>query len=231
VVKHFVPGSPFRTSSLRALGAFGNVFAIESFLDELAAVAGQDPLAFRLRHLADPRARDVLAAAAERLGWRSAPRPGRSGRGQGVAFARYKNQKAWCAVAVELTVDGGAAIRLERAAIAADAGQIVDPDGIANQLEGGFVQAASWALREEVTFDRTRVTSTDWRSYPILGFADVPEIETVLIDRPGEPWLGAGEASQGPAAAAIANAIFDATGLRVRDLPLTAERLRAAAWS
>jgi CO/xanthine dehydrogenase Mo-binding subunit len=231
VVKHFVAGSPFRTSSLRGLGAYGNVFAIESFLDELAAAAGQDPVAFRLRHLADPRARDVLAAAAERIGWRSAPRPGRSGRGHGVALARYKNQKAWCAVAVELTVDGSAAVRLERAAIAADAGQIVDPDGLANQLEGGFVQAASWTLREAVTFDRMRVTSTDWQSYPILGFGEVPEVETVLIDRPGEPWLGAGEASQGPTAAAIANAIFDATGLRVRDLPLTAERLREAAWA
>jgi CO/xanthine dehydrogenase Mo-binding subunit len=230
VVKHFVPGSPFRTSSLRALGAFGNVFAIESFLDELAVAAGQDPLAFRLRHLTDPRGREVLAAAAERIGWQAAPRPANSGRGRGLAFARYKNQKAWCAVAVELTVDGAAAVRIERAAIAADAGQIVDPDGITNQLEGGFLQAASWTLREEVTFDRTRVTSTDWQSYPILGFAGVPEIETVLIDRPGEPWLGAGEASQGPAAAAIANAVFDATGLRVRDLPLTAERLRAAAW-
>jgi CO/xanthine dehydrogenase Mo-binding subunit len=231
VVKHFIAGSPFRTSSLRGLGAFGNVFAIESFLDELAAAAGQDPVAFRLRHLADPRARDVVSAAAERLGWRSAPRPGRSGRGHGMAVARYKNQKAWCAVAVELTVDGSAAVRLDRAAIAADAGQIVDPDGLASQLEGGFVQAASWTLHERVTFDRMRVTSTDWQSYPILGFAEVPEVETVLLDRPGEPWLGAGEASQGPTAAAIANAIFDATGLRVRDLPLTAERLREAAWA
>jgi len=231
VVKHFIAGSPFRTSSLRGLGAHANVFAIESFLDELAAAAGQDPLAFRMRHLADPRARDVLAAAAERLGWQAAPHPGRSGRGRGLAFARYKNQKAWCAVAVELTVGDGAAIRLERAVIAADAGQIVDPDGIANQLEGGFVQSASWTLREEVKFDRTRVTSTDWQSYPILGFGEVPRIETVLLDRPGEPWLGAGEASQGPTAAAIANAIFDATGLRVRDLPLTAARLREAAWA
>ena len=130
-----------------------------------------------------------------------------------------------------LTVAERGTVRLERAAIAADAGQIVDPDGIANQLEGGFVQAASWTLREEVKFDRTRVTSTDWQSYPILGFGEVPRIETVLLDRPGEPWLGAGEASQGPTAVAIANAIFDATGLRVRDLPLTAERLRDAAWA
>lgn len=230
VVKHFLSGSPFRTSSLRALGAYANVFAIESFVDELAAAAGRDPLAFRLDQLTDPRARDVLVAAAERLGWQAAPRPGRTGTGRGLAFARYKNQKSWCAVAVELAVDDATAeVRLVRAAIAADAGQIVDPDGIANQLEGGFVQAASWTLHEQVTFDRTRVTSTDWESYPILGFGEVPAVETVLLDRPGEPWLGAGEASQGPTAAAIANAIFDATGLRVRDLPLTAERLRSAA--
>src|SRR5262249_38058623 len=198
--------------------------------DELAVAAGLDPLAFRLRQLTDPRARDVLAAAADRLGWRPAPRPARSGRGRGLAFARYKNQKTWCAVAVELAVDDtSATTRLERAVVAADAGQIVDPDGIANQLEGGFVQAASWTLHEQVAFDRMRVTSTDWQSYPILRFGEVPAVETVLLDRPGQPWLGAGEASQGPSAAAIANAIFDATGLRVRDLPLTPERLRAAA--
>ncbi|HZJ62590.1 MAG TPA: molybdopterin cofactor-binding domain-containing protein [Kofleriaceae bacterium] len=230
VVKHFLAGSPFRTSSLRALGAYANVFAIESFIDELAAAAGQDPLEFRVRQLADPRARDVLLAAAERSGWRPAPRPARSGRGRGLAFARYKNQKSWCAVVVELTVDdASAAIRLERAVLACDAGQIVDPDGVVNQLEGGFVQAASWTLLEEVKFDRVRVTTTDWQSYPILRFGAIPQLETVLLDRPGEPWLGAGEASQGPTAAAIANAIFDATGLRLRDLPLTPERLRQAA--
>jgi CO/xanthine dehydrogenase Mo-binding subunit len=230
VVKHFLPGSPFRTSSLRALGAYANVFALESFVDECAAAAGIDPLEFRLRQLDDPRAKEVLVAAAERLPWRARTRPARKGRGRGLAFAKYKNQKTWCAVGVELSVDDTtAAIRLERAAIAADAGQIVDPDGTVNQLEGGFVQAASWTLREEVKFDRTRVTSTDWESYPILRFAEVPELETVLLDRPGQPWLGAGEASQGPTAAAIANAVFDATGLRLRDLPLTPERLREAA--
>jgi CO/xanthine dehydrogenase Mo-binding subunit len=230
IVKHFLPGSPFRTSSLRALGAFANVFAIESFLDELAAASSCDPLELRLRHLTDPRARDVLVAAAERFRWRPAARPARTGRGQGLAVSRYKNQKAWCAVAVELTVDDAtAAIALVRATIAADAGQIVDPDGLINQLEGGFLQAASWTLHEQVTYDRTRVTSTDWQTYPILGFAGVPALDTVVLDRPGAPWLGAGEASVGPTAAAIANAIFDASGLRVRDLPLTPERLRTAA--
>ncbi len=232
IVKHFLEGGPFRTSALRALGAFANVFALESFMDELAHAAGVDPLEFRLRHLDDARARDVLRAASERLGWQSVTRLTRSGRGRGIAFARYKNQKTWCAVALELSVDdASAAIRLERAAIAADAGQIVDPDGLANQLEGGFVQAASWTLKEEVRFDRERVTSLDWETYPILRFDEIPEIETVLLGRPGQPWLGAGEASQGPTAAAIANAVFDATGLRLRDLPFTPERLRAAARS
>jgi CO/xanthine dehydrogenase Mo-binding subunit len=230
VVKHFLSGAPLRTSALRGLGAYANVFALESFMDEVALAAGVDPVEFRLRYLDDPRARDVIRAAADRLGWRAAARPARSGRGRGLAFARYKNVKSWCAVAVELSVDDAtAAIRLERAAIAADAGQIVDPDGLTNQLEGGFVQSASWTLHEEVRFDRERVTSVDWDSYPILRFDEVPEIETVLLDRPGEPWLGAGEASQGPTGAAIANAVFDATGLRVRDLPLVPERLRAAA--
>ena len=230
IVKHFLPGAPFRTSALRSLGAYANVFALESFMDELAHAAAIDPLEFRLRHLDDARARDVLRAAAERFGWQSRAPGGHSGRGRGLAFARYKNQKCWCAVAVELSVDDArAAIRLERAVTAADAGQIVDPDGLTNQLEGGFVQAASWTLHEEVRFDRERVTSVDWETYPILRFDEVPEIETVLVDRPGQPWLGAGEAAQGPTAAAIANAVFDATGLRLRDLPLTPERVRTAA--
>ncbi len=231
IVKHFLEGSPFRTSSLRALGGFANVFALESFMDELAHAARVDPVEFRLRHLDDPRAADVIGAAAERFGWsRVTGAPSHSGRGRGFAFARYKNAKAWCAVAVELSVDDAtAAIRLERAVLSCDAGQIVDPEGLVNQLEGGFVQGASWTLKEEVRFDRERVTSLDWETYPILRFDEMPELDTVLIDRPGQPWLGAGEASQGPAAAAIANAVFDATGLRLRDLPLTPERVREAA--
>ena len=230
IAKHFLEDSPFRTSSLRGLGAYANVFALESFMDELAHAAGIDPVEFRLRHLDDARARDVIRAAVDRLGWSHRAGAERTGRGRGVAFARYKNQKTWAAVAVELRVeDASAEIRLERAVIAADAGQIVDPDGLANQLEGGFVQAASWTLREEVRFDRERVTSLDWETYPILRFDEIPEIDTVLLDRPGEPWLGAGEAAQGPTAAAIANAVFDATGLRLRELPLRPERVREAA--
>ena len=223
IVKHFVENPALRVSSTRGLGAYANVFAIESFLDELALDARVDPLALRLAHLDDPRAREVLESAAARAGWR---RPAANGRGQGLGFARYKNAKCYAAVVVELEVDASSgAIRLLRAVIAADAGEIVDPDGLVNQLEGGFIQSASWTLKEEVHFDRTRVTSRDWETYPILRFSEVPEIETVLVDRPGAPFLGAGEATQGPTPAAIANAIAHATGARLRRIPFTPERV------
>jgi nicotinate dehydrogenase subunit B len=227
VVKHFVPVAPLRVSSLRSLGAFVNVFAIESFLDELAEAAGTDPLAFRLAYLEDERARAVLEAAAAA---RIAPAAGREfGRGTGIAFAQYKNQQCRTAVAVELEVDDAtAAIRLARVVIAADAGEVVDPKGLANQLEGGAVQAASWTLKEQVTFDATHITSTDWAGYPIATFPEVPEVEVVLLDRPGEPPVGAGEAAQGPTGGAIANAVHDAIGVRLRDLPFTPDRVRAA---
>jgi CO/xanthine dehydrogenase Mo-binding subunit len=228
IVKHFVDDGPLRTSSLRSLGAHVNVFAIESAMDELAALAGRDPLEFRLAHLEDERARAVLEAAAERARW--SERAEQDGRGLGLAFARYKNKAAYAAVVVEVSVDDAtAAIRLERAVIAADSGQVVDPVGLVNQLEGGLVQSASWTLHERVSFDRRRVTSLDWDAYPILRFPDVPEIETVLLDRPGAPFLGSGEATQGPTAGAIGNAIRAATGVRVHDLPITPERLRRAA--
>ena len=203
-------------------------------MDELAQRAGADPLDWRRRHLDDPRTRAVLDAAAERFGWTARPAHGSRdgagiGIGQGLAVARYKNAKSWCAVAVEVAVGDDAKVILRRAVIAVDAGEIVDPDGLAAQLEGGFVQAASWTLREAVTWDRDGITSRDWESYPILRFDAIPEIETVLVDRPGEPFLGAGEASCGPTGAAIANAVFDATGVRARRLPLTPQALREAA--
>ena len=231
IVKHLVHDLPLRVSALRTLGAYANVFAAESFMDELAHEAGADPLEYRLRHLEDARTRAVLDAAAERFGW-TARRAGAvpsDGTGRGIAVARYKNAKGYCAVAVEARVGDDAVVRLLRAVIAADAGEIVDPDGLAAQLEGGFVQAASWTLLEAVAWDRDGITSRDWESYPILRFDAIPEVETVLVDRPGEPFLGAGEASCGPAGAAIANAVFDATGVRARRLPLTPEHLRAAA--
>jgi CO/xanthine dehydrogenase Mo-binding subunit len=229
IVKHFAKDSPLRVSSTRSLGAYANVFAIESFMDELSHAAGADPIEFRLRHLEDGRARSVIEAAAERAGWKPNARPAGAGRGRGVGFARYKNQKSYVAVIVDLTVDlATGEIRLKRAFIAADAGQIVDPDGLANQLEGGLIQSASWTLKEAVAFDREGITSIDWDSYPILTFSEVPEIETVLIDRPGEPYLGCGEAAQGPTPAAIANAIFDATGARLRRVPFAPEVVKAS---
>jgi nicotinate dehydrogenase subunit B len=228
IMKHLVLDTPLRTSSMRALGAYANVFAIESAMDELAELADRDPLDFRLAHLDDPRARSVLQAAAERASW--ADRTEEPGHGMGLAYGRYKNKACHAAVVVKVAVDDETAeVRLEHAVIAADAGQVVDPVGLVNQLEGGLVQSASWTLHERVSFDRTRVTSLDWDSYPILRFTEVPEIETVLLDQPGQPFLGSGEATQGPTAAAIANAIYAATGVRVRDLPITPEQLQRAA--
>ena len=229
IVKHLVHDLPLRVSALRTLGAYANVFAAESFMDELACAAGADPLDYRRRHLEDARTRAVLDAAAERFGWTARPAGGGEGAGRGIAVARYKNMKSYCAVAVEVEVGDDAKVVLRRAAIAVDAGEIVDPDGLAAQLEGGFVQAASWTLLEAVTWDRDGITSRDWDTYPILRFDEIPEIETVLVDRPGEPFLGAGEASCGPAGAAIANAVFDAIGVRARRLPLTPRALREAA--
>ncbi len=230
VIYHFLPTMPVRVSALRALGGFMNVFAIESFMDELAAAAGADPVAFRLKHLDDPRAREVVATAAERFGWATKPRAAAPGRGQGFGFARYKNLAAYCAVACEIEVDRDSGrARMRRAVAAVDSGQVVNSDGIANQIEGAILQSMSWTLYESVTFDERRITSVDWSSYPILRFSAVPdEMEIHVINRPGMPFLGSGEAGQGPAAAAVANAIADATGHRFRDLPISAERIKAA---
>lgn len=230
IVKHLVHGLPLRVSALRTLGAYANVFAAESFMDELAHETASDPVSYRRRHLEDRRSIDVLDAAARRFGWSARPpAENPAGIGRGIALARYRNAKSYCAVAVEVRVDDDASVMLQRAVIAADAGEIVHADGLAAQLEGGFVQAASWTLLEAVTWDRDGITSCDWQSYPILRFDNIPEIDTVLLDRPGEPYLGAGEAACGPAGAAIANAVFDATGIRARCLPLTPQSLRQAA--
>jgi len=229
VVHHFIPAMPLRISAMRSLGAYHNVFSIESFMDELAVAAGADPVEFRLKHLDDPRGRDVVTRAAEAFGWRRGQQAP-SGRGYGFAFARYKNLAAYCAVATEMEVDGETGRpRLVRAVAAVDSGQVVNPDGLTNQIEGAIVQSMSWTLYESVTFDDTRITSIDWQTYPILRFNAVPEsIEVHIIDRPGQPFLGSGETGQGPAAASIANAIANATGKRLRDLPLTQQRIRAA---
>jgi CO/xanthine dehydrogenase Mo-binding subunit len=228
VTHHLIKEQPIRTSALRTLGAYANVFAIESFVDELAAMAGIDPVAFRLAHLQDPRAREVIEAAAKAANWK----PGEKGdgrRGRGIGFARYKTVATYNAVIAEVEVDrASGVVRVTRTWTAVDSGQIINPDGLTNQIEGGVVQSTSWTLHEEVQFDRNRIRSRDWMTYPILTFPDVPTIETVLIDRPNERSLGAGEASQGPTAAAIANAFANATGRRLRDLPFSPARVKAA---
>ena len=220
VARHAVADSPLRVSALRSLGAYANVFAIESFMDELALAAASDPLEFRLRHLRDERASAVLLAAAEHADWSNRARVKADAEGWGMALAQYKNLQCYCAIVVKLRVnrDNGE-IDLQRAIIAADAGQVVNPDGLSNQLEGGFAQAASWTLYEAVEFDRRGITSVDWETYPILPFSAAPTIETVIVNRPGLPFLGAGEAAQNPTPAAIANAVYDAVGIRLRDIP------------
>jgi nicotinate dehydrogenase subunit B len=229
IVEHLLPHSPLRVSALRGLGAYANILAIESFMDELAGAAGADPVAFRLRHLSDGRARAVIEAVAEKAGWQPRARPRGDGHGRGLAFGQYKNRQCYVAVIVELSVDRASGqIRLERGIIAADAGQIVNPDGLSNQFEGGFLQGAGWTLKEQVLFDRHGVISTDWHSYPVMRFPDAPQIETVLLQRPGWPWLGSGEAAPMPTGAAIANAVFDAAGIRLRQVPFTPQRVKAA---
>lgn len=214
--------SRIRTSSLRSLGAHLNVFAIESAMDELADLASIDPLDFRLRHLSDDRCRTVLKGAAEMSGWPGSHVAG-EGRALGIAAARYKNKGAWLAAVAEVAVDEE--VRLERLWLCVDAGLLINPEGARSQIEGGAIQAASWTLKEEVKVENDRVPAFDWSGYPILKFSEMPEIETRFIVDPTRPPLGAGEAAQGPVAAAIGNAASRALGLRMRDLPLTRERL------
>lgn len=225
IVHHLIRAAPVRTSALRTLGALPNVFALEAMMDELAARAAEDPLAYRLSILPDPRARRVLETAAEMASW-SKRDAGGQGKGLGLALARYKNTAAYCAAVVAVTVEEE--VRLERIWLAADAGLAINPDGVVNQLEGGAVQAASWTLKERVTMAGPGVTSLDWDSYPILRFSEVPEIETRLTGSPHDPSLGVGECSVGPTAAAIGNAVAHALGTRIHDMPLTRERIMAS---
>ncbi|MDB5417849.1 MAG: putative oxidoreductase subunit protein [Phenylobacterium sp.] len=229
VVSHFIASAPLRASALRSLGAHLNVFAIESFMDELAKAANADPVAFRLAHLQDDRAKAVIALCAERFGWASR-RPSDGRRGSGFAFARYKNLASYCAVALEVEVEHETgAIAVRRVVSAIDAGDVVSPDGLKNQTEGGIVQALSWSGLEAVGFDADHRTSFDWSAYPIARFKDVPgSVQVHVLNRPGTPFLGAGEAAQGPASAALANAVADAVGARIRDLPLSPDRVKAA---
>lgn len=226
VTVHWLAREPIRFSSMRSLGAFANAFANESFMDELAAAAGIDPLAFRLRYLDDPRARAVLETAARRAGW-GEPLP--AGEGRGLAFARYENTEAYVATVAEVAVDATTgAIRVRRIIVAHDCGQIINPDGVRNQIEGNVIQSLSRALKEEVRFATSGITSLNWESYPILTFSEVPEIIIELIDQPGQPPVGSGEPATVTTAPAVANAIYAACGARVRAIPLTPARVKAA---
>jgi nicotinate dehydrogenase subunit B len=235
VLIHYLADSALRISNLRAPGKIANVFAAESFADEMAAAAGADAVEFRLRGLSDPRAIEVLQRAADMIGWQTRPSPnpqaaqGNMLVGRGVAYMRYKQQENYVAIAMEVAVDRASGqIQVRRITCAHDCGLIVNPDGLRNQVEGCILQTLSRALREEVKFDRSRVTSLDWSSYPILRFPEVPPVEVALINRPEFPPLGAGEAATAPVAAALANAIFDATGVRLRTVPFTPARVESA---
>ncbi len=232
VTVHFLPTSPLRSSAMRSLGGAENTFANESFIDELAAAASVDALEYRLRYLDDPRAQEVLHAAAEKAGWeaRPSPRPGKNDpmEGRGVAFARYENDEALVACIAQVQVDPtSGVVNVKRIVVAHDCGLIINPNGLKNQIEGNVIQSLSRALKEEVQFDEYRVRSVDWESYPILKFSEVPEVEIVLINRLDQPALGAGEPSTVTTAAAVANAIFDAAGVRLRQVPFTPARVRA----
>ncbi|MDA9410279.1 xanthine dehydrogenase family protein molybdopterin-binding subunit [Bradyrhizobium sp. CCBAU 45384] len=223
ITSHRLLTMPVRTSALRTLGAQGNVFAIESLLDEIAVLRGEDPITFRLRHLRDERAREVIRAVARRAGWKPQKQ---SGIGYGVGFARYKNTGAYCAAIAE--IEGADDIRVRRLTLAIDVGEAINPDGVINQIEGGAIQATSWVLKERVRFDPTHITSTSWAEYPILTFSEVPAVDVEIIQRPDIEPAGAGEAAHGPVTAAIANAVHDCLGVRVRDLPITRDRIIAA---
>jgi nicotinate dehydrogenase subunit B len=224
---HFVADMPVRVSALRGLGAYCNVFSIESFMDELALAANADRVEYRLRHLKDPRAKKVIEVAAEKFGWSNDPMP--EGRGRGFAFAKYKNHAAYLAIALEAEVDrDSGVIGLSHVVCAVDCGEAVAPDSIVNQTEGGILQSLSWTLYEAVQFNDTRILSPDWSTYPILRFSAVPDsVEVHVVDNPGSPYLGVAEAAQGPTAGAIANAFRHATGKRIHDLPYTRERVKA----
>ena len=227
IVHHLIPETPVRTSSLRGLGATLNVFAIESFMDELAVEAGADPVQYRLSLLTDARARAVVEKVAALSGWRSGASTGGAGKGRGIAFARYKNLAAYCAVVAEIEADEE--VRVTNVWCAADAGLVINPDGAINQIEGGVIQAISWALKEGVRLDQSGISSRDWEGYPVIKFSEVPEIFCELVGaRTDNPPLGIGEAAGGPTVAAIGNAVAQALGARIRDLPMNRDRVMAA---
>ena len=238
VLAHWLKDAPLRPAPIRSPGKPANCFAVESFTDELASAAGLDPIEFRLRGLDDKRGVEAIKRAAALMNWQSRPSPG-SGknagngaavmRGRGFAYVHYKHSESYVAMGIDVAVERASGrIKVERVACAFDCGQIINPDGARAQVEGSILQTLSRVLLEEVQFDQSRVTSVDWNSYPILRFSDVPQIEIELIDRPTEAPVGAGEAACTTVGAALANAVFDATGARLRTVPFTPERVKAA---
>ncbi|OAN56009.1 carbon monoxide dehydrogenase [Paramagnetospirillum marisnigri] len=227
---HWLADAPLRPSNIRAPGKIANVFAVESFFDELCAGAQLDPLVARLQGLRDLRGLTVVTRAAARLGWKPRPSPNpEPGIGRGAAYVHYKRSETYVAIAMEAELDKESGrIRVRRVVCSHDCGLVINPDALRLQIEGAIIQTLSRTLLEEVTFDSHRVTATDWTSYPILGFADIPEIEVDLVDRPDQPPMGGGEAAATPVPAALANAVFDASGLRLRTVPFTPERVKAA---
>ncbi|MGB7831491.1 MAG: molybdopterin cofactor-binding domain-containing protein, partial [Xanthobacteraceae bacterium] len=234
VLVHWLKDTPLRPAPIRSPGKPANCFAVESFADELAAAAGLDPIEFRLRWLADGRGIEVIKRAAALMAWQARPSPVRSKdaavmRGRGFSYVHYKHSESYVAMGMEVAVERASGrIRVERVACAHDCGQIINPDGVRAQVEGSILQTLSRALMEEVQFDRSRVTSVDWGSYPIMRFSDVPKLDIELVDRPTQPPLGAGEAACAPVGAALANAVFDATGVRLRTVPFTPQRVKSA---
>ncbi|MEQ1775404.1 MAG: molybdopterin cofactor-binding domain-containing protein [Burkholderiales bacterium] len=225
ISNHLIPDPPIRSSALRGLGSQSNVFAIESFMDELALAANADPVEFRLRHLKDPRGRAVIEKVAAMAHWKANAK-GDGTKGRGIGFARYKNGAGYMAMIADIELAD--TIRVTHVWGAVDVGQVINSDGLLNQVEGGIIQAVSFVLKEEVKYDRMRITQQSWDDYPILSFTEVPQVEVALINRPELPPLGAGEGTQGPISAAVGNALFNAAGIRLRDIPFTRERLIAA---
>ena len=234
VIVHWLKEAPLRPAPLRSPGKPANCFAVESFTDELAAAAGIDPIEFRLRSLENPRGIELIKRVATMMKWQSRPSPGAAkdaavARGRGMSYVHYKHSETFVAMGMEVAVERASGkIKVERVVCAHDCGQIINPDGVRAQVEGGILQTLSRVLLEEVLFDRSHVLSVDWSSYQILRFSDVPNVEIDLVDRPNEPPLGAGEAACAPVGAALANAVYDATGVRLRTVPFTAERVKAA---
>lgn len=226
LVKNLVSGLPHRTSAMRCLGAAANIFALESFMDELAQSYSVPPVIFRKSHLGEPRALTVLTELDRKI----AARPELpENHGRGIAYAQYKNQMTRVGVSVDLAVNDRAEIKLKHIIIVADAGRVIDAEGLSAQLEGGCLQAASWAIYEQVKWDRDGIQSRDWDSYPVIRFDNIPTIDVTILDRPNDPSVGAGEASPGPTIAAIANAVFDATGIRMRRMPFIPDAIMQVA--